>query len=384
MFYELILYTPMFVTFFWAVTLLLTPKSKNIAKFFLGIFMLAAFLVYFSHAVFFHGEKSFYLYIDPIYTFGSLMVYPLYFVYIKLLSIDTEFKKQNWFLFLPAILISGVTFILYFIMTDIERSEYIDTVFFNTKKLEKATFIQKTQHIVYIIGRFLFAIQVFCFLIKGSKLIKTYNTRIANFYGDIEDKTINWVNLLLWSFVITSIMSIAFNLIGKHYFYHSTLLLLIPSTIFSVLLFMIGFEGSMQNHTITELLIDEEKETQHQTNTSDELLKERLIECFEKDKIYHHQNLKITDISSLLNTNRTYISNVINNDFKVSFSDFVNTYRIDEAKTLLKSKSASKYTLEYIAEKVGFSSAHSFIRVFKKLVGKTPSTYKTIVKSLSN
>lgn len=376
MFYDLILYTPMYVTFFWAVTLLLTPKSKNIAKLFLGIFMVAAFLVYFSHAVFFHGEKSFYLYIDPIYTFASLMVYPLYFVYIKLLSIDTEFKKQNWFLFLPAIFISGVTFILYLIMTDIERSEYIDAVFFNTKKLDKATFIQKTQHIIYIIGRLIFSIQVFYFLIKGSNLIKTYNTRIANFYGDIEDKTINWVNLLLWSFVITSIMSIAFNLIGKHYFYHSTLLLLIPSTIFSVLLFMIGFEGSMQNHTILELTLDEEQEIHEPINTSSELLKTRLIACFEEDKIYQNKDLKITDISLLLNTNRTYISHVINHDFKVSFSNFVNQYRINEAKKLLKLESTLNYTLEYVAEKVGFASSHSFIRVFKKLEGKTPSAYK--------
>ncbi len=139
---------------------------------------------------------------------------------------------------------------------------------------------------------------------------------------------------------------------------------------------MIGFEGSMQNHTIVELTLDEKKEIHQPINTSIELLKTRLIECFEKDKIYQKKDLKITDISILLNTNRTYISNVINQEFNVSFSDFVNQYRINEAKKILKLESTSKYTLEYVAEKVGFASSHSFIRVFKKLEGKTPIAYK--------
>lgn len=78
----------------------------------------------------------------------------------------------------------------------------------------------------------------------------------------------------------------------------------------------------------------------------------------------------------LLKTNRTYISNVINNEFKTSFSDFVNKYRIDEAKELMVEKKSSKYTLEYISEMVGFGSLHTFIRVFKKMEGKTPSIFK--------
>jgi len=48
----------MYVTLFWAVILLLTKRKKNLAKYFLGVFMVAAFLVYLSHAVFFHGEEK--------------------------------------------------------------------------------------------------------------------------------------------------------------------------------------------------------------------------------------------------------------------------------------------------------------------------------------
>ena len=377
MFYELILYTPMYVTFFWMVTLLLTKRKKNLAKYFLGIFMFAAFLLYFSHAVFFHEEKHLYLYIDPIYTFSSLLFYPLYFVYIKLLSIDISFKKENWILFLPAFVIAGLTFLNYLLMDDLERMNYIDTYFFNTNHSLKRTILQKAQRIIYTIGRIVFTIQVFYFLYNGSKLIKTYNKRIANFYSNTSNKTINWVKLLLLSFVITSVMSVVFNIIGKHYFLNSSLLLLIPSTIFSLLLFFIGYEGFMQNHTVINLINDEKEEPIiNHTNTNQEKLKEKLITCFENDKVFHNPELKITDVSRLLNTNRTYISHLINTDFECSFNDFVNKYRINEAKEILKSNSSSKYTLEYIAESVGFGSLHTFIRVFKKMVGKTPGVFK--------
>jgi len=357
--------------------ILLTKRKKNLAKYFLGVFMFAAFLLYFSHAIFFHEEKYLYLYIDPIYTFSSLLVYPLYFVYIKLLSIDASFKKENWILFFPAFVIGGLTFLNYLLMDDMERLNYIDTYFFNTNHILKNTFLQKIQRIIYTIGRLIFTIQVFYFLYKGSKLIQIYNKRIANFYSNTANKTINWVKLLLLSFVITSVMSVIFNIIGKHYFLNSPLLLLIPSTIFSLLLFFIGYEGFMQNHTVINLINDEKEEPiiSH-ANTNQEILKEKLIACFENDKIYHNSELKITDVSRLLSTNRTYISHLINTDFECSFNDFVNTYRINEAKKTLKLNSSTKYTLEYIAESVGFGSLHTFIRVFKKMVGVTPGTYK--------
>ncbi len=377
MFYDIILYTPMYVTLFWAITLLLSNRKKNLAKYFLGIFMGAAFLVYLSHAIFFHNEQNLYLYIDPIYTLGSLLVYPLYYVYIKILSVDTSFKKKNWILFAPAIILSTLTLTVYLLMPSSERVDYISTYFFHSKTGQTDNFLQKTQRVIYYTGRMVFVIQVFYLLFKGSGLIKKYNKRIANFYSNTEDKSIIWVNLLLWSFVITSLMSIVFNAIGKYYFLDSPFLLLIPSTIFSVLLFIIGLEGYMQNHTVRDLVTDEAKETLPAILQSNkERLKERLIECFEIEKIYRNPDLKITDVSFLLNTNRTYISQIINTDFDCSFSEFVGQYRVQEAKELLKTASATNYTLDYICQEVGFGSLHSFIRVFKKSEGSTPGAYR--------
>ncbi|MFV0268988.1 MAG: helix-turn-helix domain-containing protein [Draconibacterium sp.] len=230
---------------------------------------------------------------------------------------------------------------------------------------------------IFIASRIVFAFQVVIFVILGSRLVVRYNKRVANFYSILESRTILWVNLLLFSFFATSLVSMIFNVIGKAIFFDNTLLLLIPSTIFSVLLFVIGLQGYMQNHTVEDLEFDErqtpEQEFKRYNNVA---LKERLLELFTNEKIYKQPDLKITHVSANLQTNRTYISNLINSEFKCTFSEFVNGYRVEEAKKMLKEKDSTMYSLDYIAEKSGFGSISTFIRVFKESEGTTPGRFR--------
>jgi AraC-like DNA-binding protein len=86
--------------------------------------------------------------------------------------------------------------------------------------------------------------------------------------------------------------------------------------------------------------------------------------------------LRITSVSDSLKTNRTYISRLINDEFGVNFNEFVNKYRIEEAKKLLESNESKLFTMEHIAEKSGFGSVNSFTRVFKEFEGITPGQFK--------
>jgi AraC-like DNA-binding protein len=176
-------------------------------------------------------------------------------------------------------------------------------------------------------------------------------------------------------------MSLTFNVIGRSVFIENSGWLLLPSVIFSVLLFFIGFQGYLQNHTVYELKKDENLDLVSESklwNTSE--LKNKVIDLFEKEKIYTDSDLKITQISLKLHTNRTYISKLINNEFKVSFNDFVNQYRVEEAKILLEKDTQQRYSLSYISETAGFGSLSSFIRIFKDHSGKTPGQYRDALK----
>ena len=76
--YNVAIFSPMFVSLFWAILLLLVPGKSNKAKHFLGMFMIGAFVVYLSHAIFFSKQIELYLFFDPIYVFATLSVI-LYF-----------------------------------------------------------------------------------------------------------------------------------------------------------------------------------------------------------------------------------------------------------------------------------------------------------------
>ncbi|SHF60022.1 Helix-turn-helix domain-containing protein [Mariniphaga anaerophila] len=374
---DLIIYTPMYVTFFWALVLLITKRKNNPAKFFLGVFMSAAFLTYLSHAVFFQQNVFAYRIFDPLYVFASLSVYPLYYWYIKLLTVETKYHWINLRMLLPALIFSLATFLLYQLMTKEEQLTYVQGFLLERNGMIDETTLIKIQELFFYFGRLVFAIQVVFFLVLGRKLVLHYNKRIANFYSNLESKTIFWVNFLLYSFVATSSMSIAFNLIGREIFLDSPALLAIPSSIFSILLFFIGLLGYMQNHTVVDLEKDENGHlSADQTKYHADQLKPKLTDLFEKKKVYNNSELKITDISQLLGTNRSYVSALINNEFNCSFNEFVNKYRVEEAKKVLAKDINKSFSLNHVADTVGFGSVGTFIRVFKTMEGITPGMYR--------
>ncbi len=102
-----------------------------------------------------------------------------------------------------------------------------------------------------------------------------------------------------------------------------------------------------------------------------------ITELFDKEKIYLNPNLKLSDIAKAIGSNRTYVSAFFNTEAESTFYDFVNRYRIEHACRLLENTSDS---LTLIAERSGFNSQQSFIRVFSKIKGMTPTEYRGGVK----
>ena len=99
----------------------------------------------------------------------------------------------------------------------------------------------------------------------------------------------------------------------------------------------------------------------------------RISLLFDKDQIFLNPNLKVSDIATAIGTNRTYVSGFFNKEEECSFYDYVNRARIEYACTLLDGSDAN---IMKIAELSGFNSSQSFIRVFTKLKGISPTRYR--------
>jgi AraC-like DNA-binding protein/Tfp pilus assembly protein PilF len=91
--------------------------------------------------------------------------------------------------------------------------------------------------------------------------------------------------------------------------------------------------------------------------------------------------LSVEKLADLLQSNRAYISQVVNDTLKKNFRALINEYRIREAQRLLLDMDISKYTIESIALRTGFKSRNTFNIAFKDITGVTPSFY---LKSMQN
>lgn len=88
--------------------------------------------------------------------------------------------------------------------------------------------------------------------------------------------------------------------------------------------------------------------------------------------------MTIDEISKQLNTNRTYVSKLVNIYYGMPFRDYLNKLRIDYSKTLMTDEPDA--VIDYIALKSGFQSSTQFIRKFRELEGMTPSVWKAAMR----
>lgn len=101
----------------------------------------------------------------------------------------------------------------------------------------------------------------------------------------------------------------------------------------------------------------------------------RICQAIEENKLFLNPNLKVTVIASILGSNRTTVSNCINNQRGCSFPQLVNAYRVAYAQNLMRNQPDIKIADVWMA--AGFSSEASFYRIFKTVAGITPKEWKS-------
>ena len=114
------------------------------------------------------------------------------------------------------------------------------------------------------------------------------------------------------------------------------------------------------------------------TNSLSQELKEQLIRLFDDEKIYKDNDINLEILASKLNTTRHNASQVINEHFKVSFHELINTYRIQEAKKILDNDLKKNLNIIDVAYEVGYNNKVTFNKAFKKDTQLTPSEYQKI------
>lgn len=119
-------------------------------------------------------------------------------------------------------------------------------------------------------------------------------------------------------------------------------------------------------------------ETQSKQNLDDELIEKLALglKKLEQKEAFLDPNFKLAFVAKKLNTNTAYLSQYFNQVIQKTFSEYTQELRIHYVlQKLVDAPYFRKYTLQAIAEEVGYKDANTLVRVFKKQTGLSPNYY---------
>ena len=95
-----------------------------------------------------------------------------------------------------------------------------------------------------------------------------------------------------------------------------------------------------------------------------------------EQEIYHDPALSLHQVALQMDVNRSYLLQAVNRCTGVSFSTFINEFRVKEAVRMMSDPKLQNYSIEGIALDTGFNDRSTFYRVFKKTTGFSPTTFR--------
>lgn len=336
----------------WLVFLLRRDAVGSTAHLYLSLLAFTCMMLYFSHALFFNGEEI--PLFRAVYYFCDLAVFPLFWIYIRALTEPEHLKLRAGWVLAPSVTAAVVSAVVLICGGSLEPLD--------------------------LPIRLVFVVQLVLVCVSVVRRLTVYDRKVQNFYVDTERKSPRELRSLFYLLIPAAIFSAIASALGRNFFSNRQLVIL-PSLLFSALLFGIFHVGLLMEYTAAEMAaggseVPGQEDLDEDVRDQQELL-QRVRDLIESQRLYLTPGLKITDVAEALDTNRTYVSACINRQTGMSFSDYVNGFRVRHAQELLLRKDAN-LTLTQIGVQSGFSGDTSFFRNFKKVTGQTPSEWLSL------
>lgn len=125
----------------------------------------------------------------------------------------------------------------------------------------------------------------------------------------------------------------------------------------------------------TETSVEKYASSKLSETERDEIFK-KINKYLDEVKVFLNEDITLPVLAKQLNVPTNILSQTINSKTNQNFNDFINGFRINEAKFRLLNSEYQNLTIEAIGKSVGFNSRTTFINAFKKITNYTPSEYK--------
>ena len=330
---------------------------------------------------------------------STLSVFPIIFLYIKSCYEESEVKWYSYLFTVPSIILTIAAIILTSIVgidrcaeisEQIHDMDYSFTGPQNLNPVENlyVLFVFKIYFVVFFLSLSVSLVLVFAKLFAGKfkfqHVIVFLKGQKASFVA----------NVICLFFVVYFVLWGCTVIFGQNLMNSLNVLTSLWSLAVAIVLFLVGYVSAvpalpggyinlerlrhpftaMRQSTQEFLLgIDSGPMAGVATSGYDKIM-DSFKQYMDKDHGYLNPSLTIEEIARVLNSNRTYVSKLVNLYYGMSFRDYLNKKRLDYAKQLMSDEPDA--SLDYISSKSGFQSSTQFIRKFRETEGLTPTVWK--------
>ncbi|WP_288205035.1 AraC family transcriptional regulator [uncultured Parabacteroides sp.] len=212
------------------------------------------------------------------------------------------------------------------------------------------------------------------------KYADEYSAYLSENVSDPENYDLRWLKRTMIVLSILYFLYVVLLLTDRTILYVviKTIMLVVWFYFFYKALFLknIRIEHSFKNGWDLPLNVDDEEDDddEEQRGALFKRYAEEVNTWFEREKPYLNDDLRLTDLQRVFPISRSYLSQLFNKELGMSFSDYVNQFRVEESKRLMDAEPLA--SIQDIAERSGFHSISTFRRAFTKHTGIIPSEYK--------
>lgn len=204
--------------------------------------------------------------------------------------------------------------------------------------------------------------------------VRAYNNRCEENYSNLDDFDVQWIMRYL-------VMTVLVGLVYMYMCYSHHPTRGFTQLWLTILMFVYSTEQILFRKDPWSMLrqADTEEKPQENVDLPKQELRKKLEDWMEKEKPYANPDFQLSDLGEVLAMNRTYLSQFIHSEYGCTFYQFVNRYRIEEAKRLRKEHPELK--VQEISALCGFSSPAVFSRTFAGITGMTPREWARKIDS---
>jgi len=363
-----------FNAFFFTVLLLQKrPKALHDIILVLWLLYLGIFIgvySFYSHDLFTHFQLLSVSFISLFMLHGLF----LYYYIFTLVSEKKQLQKKDFLHFIPFIL-----FNIYLLIASFFPGTAVKL---NIEQLS----MNNDPPLLFLFFLILTALSGTIYFLFTIKLFRKLDINIFNNFSNSKDINLNWLRNLVFIFGIVWTTLISITII--HHVFGMFSMVFCTDGLFlslSVFVILIGYYGLKQKVIFfAESIIVSGDIIEVQAKYSGSRLKdseaklyvEKINKHMELSKPYLNPDLTLLQLASDLGITPHILSQIINDQYKLNFFDFVNEYRVQEFKDAVVDPKNKSFSLLGIAFECGFNSKSTFNRIFKKSTGLTPSQFK--------